>query len=598
MFFINSLINRSQIRTFLVSLTAILVLTAPLQAAAATTFASGVTNPAPAAKITFTFDDGLASTYNRAFPTLSKYGLTGTDYVTTGCIGMTTAANTCRANDSTPYMSWTQVKNLQAAGWEIGSHTVTHPYLATSDATDGQPNVLTAAQVTTELTQSKSALAAQGINATAFASPYGDYNGAVLAQVAKYYTSQRGFADQNNNDWPYNDFIINDYHVEGRITAAQVKAKIDDAVANKRWLVLTFHDIKPRPSKNPDDYEWSTALLDQVAAYAKSKITAGVLSQTNVTAGQVSSTTNLLPNGSFNNGVADGWTTNNPSLITTDSASNGSYPDPTKSIRLRSPASGGAYLFSPKTTVNSNTTYVFKNYVYMQAFTSGEISFYVDEYDINGNWVSGKYLGGDRRAFAENYNYAYTPTSSAVAKVSLQIGATGTGINAYLDNPQMFAVQTSTPTTAPTNLITNGTFDAGLTGWSTNNTTNFGLDTAGNGSPANPINSVKLSAGTTTSHLFSQRVTVDSTKSYTLSNYVNVKTLANGEVGFYIDEYDINGNWISGQYKTGVRNLYTGDVNFTYTPSSSNVKSSSLQIILVGNSGISAYFDDSRWYQN
>src|SRR5438045_9316366 len=109
---------------------------------------------------------------------------------------MTTAPNTCHANTDTTYMSWAQIATLQTTyGWEIGSHTVTHPYLATSDATDGQPNVLTPAQVTAELTNSKSALAAHGINATDFATPYGDYKNAVLAQIAKYYASQRRFGD-------------------------------------------------------------------------------------------------------------------------------------------------------------------------------------------------------------------------------------------------------------------------------------------------------------------------------------------------------------------------------------------------------------------
>jgi len=201
------------------------------------------TSLAPAAKVSFTFDDGLASTFTNVQPILAKYGMTGTDYVITGCIGMTTAPNTCHANTDTTYMSWNQVETLQNDGWEIGSHTVTHPYLATSDATDGQPNVLTPAQVTQELVQSKADLAAHGINATDFSTPYGDYNNAVLAQIAKYYASERGFADQNNNDWPaYNDYIINDYQVEGTTTVAQVEAKIDDAIANHRWYREQFAD--------------------------------------------------------------------------------------------------------------------------------------------------------------------------------------------------------------------------------------------------------------------------------------------------------------------------------------------------------------------
>jgi peptidoglycan/xylan/chitin deacetylase (PgdA/CDA1 family) len=272
-------------------------------------------NPAPAAKISFTFDDGLTSALSQAQPTLTKYGLTGTEYVITKCVGMTTAPNTCHANTDATYMSWAQIKQLQAAGWEIGSHTQTHPYLASSDATDGQPNVLTPAQVTTELAQSKADLAAQGITANAFSTPYGDYTNATLAQIAKYYTSHRGFADQNDNNWPYNDYLLNDMQVQAGVTVAQVKAKIDTAIANKQWLILTMHNIRTNPSTNPDDYEYGTAQLDQIAAYVKSKQTAGLITPTNISNGLVTSDTNLLPNATIDSFVACGWTTYIPTTI-------------------------------------------------------------------------------------------------------------------------------------------------------------------------------------------------------------------------------------------------------------------------------------------
>ncbi|HVX48470.1 MAG TPA: hypothetical protein VHA05_03905, partial [Candidatus Saccharimonadales bacterium] len=105
------------------------------------------------------------------------------------------------------------------------------------------------------------------------------------------------------------------------------------------------------------------------------------------------------------------------------------------------------------------------------------------------------------------------------------------------------------------------------------------------------------SAGSNT-HLFSPKVSVNPAKQYSITTYLNIKAITSGEVAFYIDEYDTNGNWISGQYKTGVSALGAGDVSLAYTPSSASVASASLQIIVVGNSGITAYVDDVRWYQN
>jgi len=80
-----------------------------------------------------------------------------------------------------------------------------------------------------------------------------------------------------------------------------------------------------------------------------------------------------------------------------------------------------------------------------------------------------------------------------------------------------------------------------------------------------------------------------------VGGWMNIKQLTSGEVAYYIDEYDTNGNWISGQYKTGVNQLGINATNFQYTPSSTNVKKASLQIILVGNSGIVGYFDEPQW---
>lgn len=564
---------------------------------------AAVVAPAPAAKVSFTFDDGLASALTQAKPTLAKYGLTGTNYVITDCVGKTTVPNTCRADQDESYMTWAQIKQLQTAGWEIASHTKTHPYLASSDAGDGQPNVLTPAQVTTELTQSKAAFAAQGINVESFSSPYGDYNNATLAQVAKYYQNHRGFADTNNNVWPFNDYLLNNMQVQEGVTVAQVKAKIDDAIANKYWLVLTFHDVQAVPSTDPNDYEYATSKLDQIAAYVKSKQTAGTLQSVNVKNGIVKSDVNMFANSSFDSGIAGGWTTDNAAIFKADSANNGSYngvaSGPTKSVAVAAGATN-AHLYSPKVAVSNTQTYMLKSFLNVTNRTAGELGYYIDEYDANGNWISGQWKKAENSVYVESMNFTYTPSSANVKQASLQVYVTaGSGIKAFIDNFQMFPLSGTPPVvTPPTNLVANGTFDAGLTGWTTNSPATIKADAANNGSPANATNSVLLTAASANRHLFGPMVTLSAGKSYTLTSYLNVKAITSGEVGYYIDEYDTNGNWISGQYKTGVSTVKAGDVSFTYTPSSANVAKASMQVIVVGNSGITAYLDDVRWFQN
>lgn len=553
-------------------------------------------NPTATAKISFTFDDGLTSVRSQAQPTLTKYGLVGTSYVITKCVGMTTAPNTCRADNDARYMSWAQIKQVQAAGWEIGSHTLTHPYLATSDAGDGQPNVLTPAQVTQELTQSKADFAAQGIAANAFSTPYGDYNPATLSQIAKLYSSHRGFADRNNNIWPYNDYLINNMPVQAGVTVAQVKAKIDAAIANKQWLVLTMHDIKVTPSTNPDDYQYSTRNLDQIAAYVKTKQTAGLIKSVTVSQGLVSGDTNLLPGSGFDGGIVSGWTTDTPTGITADTAGNGSIPGSANSVKLTSSANA-AHLFSPQVVVDPNTTYIMKNFLKINTIASGELGFYIDEYDGSGNWISGQYKNGERTAFVEAFNFTYKPTSPGVKKARLQvIVPANSGIVAYIDNPQWLAASTTLPP-VQTNLIPNGTFDNGIAiGWTTDDAANITADSGNHGSPSNPVSSVALKSTTKSIHLFSPKVGVDATKTYSLASYLNLQQITSGEVGFYVDEYDTAGAWISGRYISSISGISAGDVSFQYKPSSSNVRTASLQVIVPANSGISAYFDDVRWY--
>ena len=560
----------------------------------------------PTAKVSFTFDDGLASAATQAAPTLAKYGLTGTDYIITGCVGMTTTPNTCRANTGAPYMSWAQIQALQnTSGWEIGSHTVDHDCLASNaaqDPGDCQKNTLTTAQVDAELANSKSALAAQGINATDFAPPYGDFNNSVLAQIAKYYSSMRQFknASNNPNTWPYSDYYLQDKTVqETTDTVASIETAINNAIAGNQWLVLTFHDIVANPSPKPGNYQYGTSQLDQIAAYVAAKQAAGQIQSVHVNQGLVTSGTNLLTNSSFNDGIADGWTTDAPGSITKDAGNNGSYPDPTASIKLVS-SSTAEHLFSPKVSVDPNTTYLLKNFLNVQKITSGEVGFYIDEYDANGNWISGQWKSAETSSFVENMNFTYKPTSATVSKAALQVVVSGNaGITAYLDNAQWFPVSTATTT----NLMPNGTFDSGIAGgWTTDDPSDIKADAGNNGSPNNPVNSVYLQSGSTSAsgHLFSPRITVNSAKRYGITSWLNLKQDTNaaggGEVGFYIDEYDVNGNWISGQWKTGVTTIGAGEVGFTYTPSSGTVASASLQVIVVGNSGIQAYFDDVQWY--
>ncbi|MEJ0072609.1 MAG: polysaccharide deacetylase family protein [Candidatus Saccharibacteria bacterium] len=278
--------------------------------------------------ISFTFDDGIQSALTKAAPTLQKYGLTGTDYVITGCVGMTTTPNTCAADNDTKYMTWAQVQELQNTyHWEIGDHTADHSCMASDaaidpdDCTNTAP--LTTAQLETELHGSQQTLAANGITATDLAWPYGDYGNASLAVAAKYYSTTRGFADDDaNNNYPYSDLVLHDQQFQAGaptrswaicadMTVTGAETCIDNAITNHQWVVLVFHDIEDTPSTSDDSINTlPPTSMPLPPTPLPSRPPDWPRSSTRIR-GPVTGA-NLLPNGDFAAGIADGWTTDNP----------------------------------------------------------------------------------------------------------------------------------------------------------------------------------------------------------------------------------------------------------------------------------------------
>jgi len=85
----------------------------------------------PARSAVLTFDDGYADFAATVAPLLAARGLPSTLYVTTGALTGAGAPPGGGPFPSVPTLSWAQVRELDAAGVEIGGHTVTHPQLDT-----------------------------------------------------------------------------------------------------------------------------------------------------------------------------------------------------------------------------------------------------------------------------------------------------------------------------------------------------------------------------------------------------------------------------------------------------------------------------------
>lgn len=79
--------------------------------------------------VVISFDDAYSCVYDFAFPILTKYHFTATLFVITKFVGMTNSWDYHLKRFQFRHCTWEEIKNLDRAGWEIGSHTVTHPNL-------------------------------------------------------------------------------------------------------------------------------------------------------------------------------------------------------------------------------------------------------------------------------------------------------------------------------------------------------------------------------------------------------------------------------------------------------------------------------------
>ena len=99
-----------------------------------------------------------------------------------------------------------------------------------------------------------------------------------------------------------------------------------------------------------------------------------------------------------------------------------------------------AHLFGEKIPVTFGATYGFWAYTDSQSLSSGEVGFYIDEYDQGGNWISGKWLGGFTNKNVIDKAYTFTPTLESVKSIALQVYMTASSRgHVFIDNIEFFS---------------------------------------------------------------------------------------------------------------------------------------------------------------
>jgi peptidoglycan/xylan/chitin deacetylase (PgdA/CDA1 family) len=168
-------------------------------------FTDAVTGPSRGKRVAVTFDDAHLSVYEQAWPVLAALGWPGTVFVPTDYPGAGRPLDWSgneqwlggAYEDELACMSWDQLRELAGAGWEIGSHTCSHPHLTSLGIDD----------IERELAGSLTALRREMGGCEAVAYPYGDVDDrvAACAKAVGYRTgagAPRGFERPRDMQWP------------------------------------------------------------------------------------------------------------------------------------------------------------------------------------------------------------------------------------------------------------------------------------------------------------------------------------------------------------------------------------------------------------
>lgn len=213
------------------------------------TSACSRTLPFEKGMITFRFDDA-----NRTqIPFIHKLNAAGIPAVIFAIAGA----------DSAPYMDTEELAALQAAGNEIGCHSMTHARLLFCGKESHAWEVSAAADL----------LRAEGLKITSFAWPYGMksplYSGQVqdaFVQAASYPLLFKGSLNSADTD-PYSIDCVE------AAFENDPESLMENAAGNRLWLVLTFHWTNQSWTK----YSVSTEQTEKILSLAEKYIKEGKL---------------------------------------------------------------------------------------------------------------------------------------------------------------------------------------------------------------------------------------------------------------------------------------------------------------------------------
>lgn len=216
----------------------------------------------PRGLLSITFDDGSRAQYMHGLRIAKDYGIVGTLFL------ITSEANAAQNSPKPWGMNWSQVRAFRDAGWEIGSHSHTHPYLTQ----------LSTADVIRELDISRAAIeAGVGVRPVSFSSPYGDHDARTVGLVTERFSNHLlawGGSQGRNRPESTDRTMISRMNVDWNTPPETYCAEIRAAAENGTWLVLMFHEFV---HSDPEPYKLAIADYKAVLACAAEARDAGAI---------------------------------------------------------------------------------------------------------------------------------------------------------------------------------------------------------------------------------------------------------------------------------------------------------------------------------
>ena len=196
--------------------------------------------------VSFNLDDGWDSGYDKGLPIFDAAGIKTTYYMSTAYLQFP------------GFVTVEQLQDIRARGHEIASHARNHDDLST----------LSEAQVREEIIGGKQDLADLGFETTTFAYPFGGTN-----DVVKQVVRDAGYAGAFGANGGFNDaatdkFDLYRWNLNSSMSIEQAKAIIDEAIANKKWVIFVMHKVD---EVGTDDTNVTSEVLQEIVDYVQEK---------------------------------------------------------------------------------------------------------------------------------------------------------------------------------------------------------------------------------------------------------------------------------------------------------------------------------------